>query len=215
MAQREGEVENLAHAYRVLNVAWDAPPAAIKASYRKLVKRWHPDRHSPGTPAHTESTLMTSLLNESYARIADAPLRAGHATPFSSGRRTAHAPNQDDDEAEPSGASRSEYVERDPSEDFLHDQRIIDNARKAGALDDAARPFDWLGFAVRFVIGALFGVLLSFRGLIDVSLHENEKMIPFVLLAFPVGCGLASGFGGDKFWRSIRPGGIFWRGRWD
>jgi curved DNA-binding protein CbpA len=84
MPPREGEVENLAHAYRVLNVAWDAPPAAIKASYRKLVKRWHPDRHSPGTPAHAESTLMTSLLNESYARIADAPLRAGRATPFSS-----------------------------------------------------------------------------------------------------------------------------------
>jgi DnaJ-like protein len=212
MAQREGEVENLAHAYRVLNVAWDAPPRAIKASYRKLVKRWHPDRHLPGTPAHTESTLMTSLLNESYARIADAPLRAGHATPFSSGRRDTVASN---DQPEPSGGWRDEYVARDPSETFLDDRRVIENARRAGALEDAARPFDWLGFAVRFVLGAMFGTLLSFRLMVDLTLHENERAIPFGVVAVILGCGLASGFGGDKFWRSIRPGGIWWRGRWN
>ena len=212
MTQRAGEVENLAHAYRVLNVPWDAPPRAIKGSYRKLVKRWHPDRHLPGTPAHTESTLMTSLLNESYALIADAPLQAGHATPFSSGRQ--NAPTADD-EAEPSGGWRDEYVARDAAEDFLDDRRVIDNARKAGAVDDAARPFDWLGFIVRFVIGAAFGVVLSFQVVVDSGQGEDERGILFTAIAVILGCGFASGFGGDKFWRSIRPGGILWRGRWD
>jgi hypothetical protein len=46
VAQHQGEIANLAHAYRVLDVPWDASPRAIKASYRKLVKRWHPDLRS-------------------------------------------------------------------------------------------------------------------------------------------------------------------------
>ena len=37
MAQGDGGIENLAHAYRVLDVRWDASPRGIKASYRKLI----------------------------------------------------------------------------------------------------------------------------------------------------------------------------------
>jgi curved DNA-binding protein CbpA len=218
MAQREGEIENLAHAYRVLDVPWTASPRAIRTNYRKLVKRWHPDRHRPGTPSHTEATLMTGLLNEAYARIADAPLRAGHATPFSSGTRrssdsnSAHADSKD--EPDPSGSSRAEYVPRDLSEDAIHDYRTVEKAREAGAWDDAARPFDRIGFAVRFVLGALFGALLGFRVMINLSL-ANPNAIPIAVAAVILVCALASGFGGDAFWRAIRLGGIWWRGRWD
>jgi curved DNA-binding protein CbpA len=80
---RIGEIENLAHAYRVLDVPQDASARTIKTSYRKLVKRWHPDRYKPGSDEHREATQMTSLLNAAYARIQDAPLRPGYATPFS------------------------------------------------------------------------------------------------------------------------------------
>jgi hypothetical protein len=224
MAQRDGEIENLAHAYRILDARWDASPRAIKGNYRKLVKRWHPDRHTPGTPEHTEATLMTRLLNEAYTRIENAPLRNGFADPaaaYPSGSAR-EARNQAGDEAtdqpDPSGASRSEYVPRDPVEDATDFYRLMENARKAGARDDAAQPFDWVGFAVRFVIGALFGVLVSFR--VTIELYRYPESVP-VAVAVPVAvvvtilvCALASGFGGDAFWRAIRPGGIWRWGRW-
>jgi len=38
MMQHDAEIVNLAHAYSVLDVAWDASPRAIKESYRRLVK---------------------------------------------------------------------------------------------------------------------------------------------------------------------------------
>src|ERR1700722_519574 len=234
MAQRDGEIENLAHAYRVLDARWDASPRAIKTNYRKLVKRWHPDRHTPGTPGHTEATLMTRLLNEAYTRIENAPLSNGLADPAapsspqasgSAGDGRGQARDQVNDELKdqakyepgPSGASRSEYVPRDPVEDATDFYRVMENARKAGARDDAARPFDWVGFAVRFVIGALFGVLVSFRVTIDMYLRPEGVPVPVpVVVAMTIlVCALASGFGGDAFWRAIRPGGIWrWR-RWD
>jgi curved DNA-binding protein CbpA len=218
MAQRDGEIENLAHAYRVMDVRWDASPRVIKASYRKLVKRWHPDRHTPGTPGHTEATLMTKLLNEAFARVQNGPLRNSFAEVSSadgvraSGSRR-DARDQASDEPDPSGASRSEYMPRDPVEDATEYYRVMENARKAGARDDAARPFDWLGFAVRFVIGALFGGLLSFR--VIIGLWQRPKLVPVGIVVTILFCALASGFGGDTAWRAIRPGGLWWWRRWD
>lgn len=216
MAQPTRGILNLAHAYRVLDVPWDASPRTIKLNYRKLVKRWHPDRHQPGTPGHTESTVMAKLLNEAYALIEGAPLRNGHATPFSSPAGRSASENasraQAAAEQDPSGSSRSEYVARDPLEDVTEQYRMIENARAAGARDDAARPFDWIGFIVRFVIGAMFGTLLSFRVMTDLWLFQ-PKLIPVGIAATILFCALASGLGGDAFWRAIRPGGL-WR-RWD
>jgi DnaJ domain len=213
MAQHEGEIANLVHAYRVLDVPWDASPRAIKASYRKLVKRWHPDRYRPGTGSHTESTLMTRLLNESYARIEDAPLRNGTATP-SSGGTSPRAERSASTEPDPSGSSRSEYIPRDPMHDATEFYRMMEHAREAGARDDAARPFDSVGFIVRFVLGALFGALLSFRVMITLW-RAYPSLIPAAIVATILFCAFASGFGGDAFWRAIRPYGPWWWRRWD
>jgi len=212
MAQAGGEIVNLAHAYRVLDVPWDATPRTIKESYRKLVKRWHPDRQPTDTESHTDATLMTRLLNEAYARIQDAPLRKGFAAPFSSGR-AAHGDSDGWAHTDASGAGRDEYVPRDSPLDAAEYYRIMENARKAGARDDAARPFDWLGFAVRFVLGALFGALVSFRVMIDLWRHPS--LVPVGIAVTILFCGLASGFGGDAFWRAVRPDGVWWWRRWD
>ncbi len=148
MAPHDGEIANLAHAYRVLDVPWDASPRAIKASYRKLV------------------------------------------------------------------AWRNEYIPHDPQQDAAEFYRVVERARAAGGCDDAARPFDWLGFIVRFVLGALFGALVSFRVMISLSLaHPN--LIPIGIAVRILFCALASAFGGDAFWRTIRPWGIWWWRRWD
>jgi hypothetical protein len=226
MPAREAEIENLAHAYRVLDVPWDASPRAIKASYRTLVKRWHPDRYPSGTESHAESTLMTRLLNDAFARIENAPLRNGTATPFSrpAAATTAApshaAPNSAQADAEPgsSGASRNEYVPRDPQQDAADFYRVMERARVAGARDDAARPFDWFGFIVRFVLGALFGVLMSFEVMVRMwtsTLGTSHDLLPLAMAATILFFAFASAFGGDAFWRSIRPRGIWWWRRWD
>lgn len=213
MPPHEGEIENLAHAYRILDVPWDATPRAIKANYRKLVKRWHPDRHRPGTESHGESTLMTKLLNEAYARIENAPLRNGTATPFS-GAASSRLERNAAAEPEPSGSSRSEYIPRDPQQGAAEFYRVLERARVAGARDDAARPFDWVGFVVRFILGALFGVLVSFRVIISLS-RAYAGFIPIGIAATILVCAFASGFGGEAFWRAIRPSGLWWWRHWD
>jgi len=209
----EGVPNDLRHAYRVLDVPWDASPRTIRASYRTLIKRWHPDRYPSGTESHNESSLMTKLLNEAYGRIKEAPLRHGGALGFFSKQsfRTATSPSG---KTEPSGSSRSEYVPRDAPQDVAEYYKILERARQAGARDDATRPFDLLGFFVRFVLGALFGGVLSFRVMIYLY-QERPRVIYLGICATVLFCALASGFGGDAFWRAIRPGGPWWWGRWD
>ena len=218
MNSRTGGIENLAHAYRVLDVPHDASARAIKSSYRKLVKRWHPDRYKAGSEEHREATQMTSLLNAAYTRIQDAPLRPGYATPFSTPRNQpidsgATTPSQPRPTPFDAGWSREEYVVPDPRIPNAAFLRTLEFARREGAKDDAARPFDRAGFAVRFVCGALFGMLMSF-GAIAKSETVTWWQYSVVAIVCVLLFGLLSGFAGDRFWRSVRPGGIWWWGRW-
>lgn len=156
---------------------------------------------------------MTKLLNESYALIENAPLHNGAATPFSGAAPPGKAHNTGT-EADLSGSSGSEYILRDPAHDATEFYRMMEHARAAGARDDAARPFDWVGFVVRSVLGALFGALMSFGVMISVSV-AHPGLIPVAIAVTVLFCALASAFGGDAFWRAIRPRGIWWWRRWD
>src|SRR5215831_10577488 len=75
MPIQEPEIENLRKAYRVLDVPATASALAIKSNYKKLMKRWHPDRPATSAATSAEAMLMTKLINESYAQIQNAPLR--------------------------------------------------------------------------------------------------------------------------------------------
>ena len=75
MAAEEQPIEKWKKAYRVLDVPASASALAIKSNYRKLIKRWHPDRPATGGSTASEATLMTTLINEAYALIGNAPLR--------------------------------------------------------------------------------------------------------------------------------------------
>jgi len=45
-------------------------------------------------------------------------------------------------------------------------------------------------------------------------MYRYPESMPVVVAVTILVCALASGFGGDAFWRAIRPGGIWrWR-RW-
>jgi molecular chaperone DnaJ len=58
--------------YEVLEVSPNACDAVIRAAYRCLVQRWHPDRN-PGDAAAGE---RLSLINQAYAVLADPVRRA-------------------------------------------------------------------------------------------------------------------------------------------
>ena len=62
--------------YRSLGLPSDASPNIIKARYRQLALRWHPDRFGdrPDEREHAEEKMKA--LNAAYRRIKDAPLRA-------------------------------------------------------------------------------------------------------------------------------------------
>jgi DnaJ domain len=200
----------LRHDYRVLDVPLDASPRAIKSNYRKLIKRWHPDRYRPQSDAYGDSSLMTKLINESYARIKNAPLRNGAVNaPLS---EASLSPDLWD---EPDGhdSLQSEYQACDPNQGAVDYYKLLERARQTAARDDALRPFDWFGFFVRFVCGAFFGAVFSFSVIIRLY-QERPATIYAAVVATVIACGLASGLGGDKFWRSIRPSGVWWWWRW-
>ena len=75
MSTAENQIEKLKKAYRILNVPETASALAIKSNYRKLVKRWHPDRPATGVTTQDEAAMMTKLINEAYTLIENAPLR--------------------------------------------------------------------------------------------------------------------------------------------
>jgi curved DNA-binding protein CbpA len=69
------QLTELKRAYQILGVPLSASAHSIKHTYRRLVKRWHPDLYSSGTVAYREATQMTRLINEAYSTIEHAPLR--------------------------------------------------------------------------------------------------------------------------------------------
>lgn len=60
--------------YSNLKISRDAPPEVVKAAYKALSSRWHPDRN-PGNP---DAGRVMSLINESYAVLSDPERRAEH-----------------------------------------------------------------------------------------------------------------------------------------
>lgn len=48
--------------YRILGINPDAPDFLVKASYRAMMKKYHPDGESP-------NEAMSKLVNEAYERI--------------------------------------------------------------------------------------------------------------------------------------------------
>jgi hypothetical protein len=75
MPVNENPIEKLRKAYRVLNVTEEASALAIKSSYRKLIKRWHPDKPATSAATADEAMTMSKLINEAYGLIENAPLR--------------------------------------------------------------------------------------------------------------------------------------------
>ncbi len=60
--------------YDNLKVARDAPPEVIRAAYKTLCHKFHPDRHGGSDKA----TQTFQLINEAYAILSDPSRRSHH-----------------------------------------------------------------------------------------------------------------------------------------
>ncbi len=168
-------LEKLRHAYQVLNVPGSASAPLIKQTYRRLIKRWHPDRYQNGTTAHAEAAHMARLINEAYSAVAHAPLRYYVGTyPNHPNARSPQTPG-------PSAKERS------------------------GTISDKIPKTDRIEFWVRFFCGALLGVFVIVDSLLSImpdSLHYSAGLA-LAALGIILGFGLAAARYGDRFWYSI------------
>lgn len=57
--------------YEILGIGFNGDASEIKAAYRKLVKKFHPDLH----PNNPEATAKMQLINEAYLILSDTEAR--------------------------------------------------------------------------------------------------------------------------------------------
>ncbi|PVZ13954.1 MULTISPECIES: J domain-containing protein [unclassified Pseudomonas] len=60
--------------YNNLRVTRNAPPEVIRAAYKALVQKYHPDKH----PGSENATRILLLVNEAYAVLSDPKRKAEH-----------------------------------------------------------------------------------------------------------------------------------------
>ena len=191
----EFEIDELRRAYQLLNVPYSASERSIKQAYRRITKRWHPDRYTSGTPTYAEATQMMKLINEAYSQIANAPLR--HYD-----EQTAAAPGRQKD----SEAHRSPDPDTDKS--YAHNPNA-GNPYSNGAYvtDVGMRPGRLgrrLGACFRFLVGGVFGVYALWLFYVFVRL-DGHPVLAVVLI---IGAFLGGGFAMLHYGQNLR-----W-GRW-
>lgn len=59
----------LLEAYRTLGLAYGAPLKDVKASYKKLLLRYHPDRNSSSPEEQKRATEISARINSAYQTI--------------------------------------------------------------------------------------------------------------------------------------------------
>ncbi len=76
-----------ANYYDLLNVSREAPPERVRAAYRSLAQRYHPDK----LQGRADAVRVMAALNEAYAVLSDPQLRAHYDRSVqNAARRTNH-----------------------------------------------------------------------------------------------------------------------------
>ncbi|GAC1631518.1 MAG: hypothetical protein NVS9B14_03450 [Candidatus Acidiferrum sp.] len=174
----ERAIEKLKKAYLVLDVPEMASALAIKSNYRKLIKRWHPDRPATQAATAAEATTMTKLINEAYALIENAPLRyyAGEAT-----KRPESAPTNAVTAVKTSKQRPRSVNAVDLSQMFFNEKRIE--------------------YAVRIFCGVIAGACVGLSISADLFRTAPEILAGIALGAVGFAAGAVKY--GDRFWRIV------------
>jgi hypothetical protein len=168
----DDQITEWKQSYHLLGVTHSASARVIKATYRKLVKRWHPDLYAAGTPEHSEATRMTMLLNQAYCAIAHAPLRYRSAAPAYSGE------------------SRQPYVPATPTVKIRIDP---------GEPHRVDRLEFWIRFVCGAIFGIFSGTAWVLSEMTSIAIGF-PVMAALGVLALAAGFGLAAARYGDIFW---------------
>jgi WD40 repeat protein len=85
-------MNNIGQYYRILGLELTASPEDIKKAYRKLVKVWHPDRHTDRSTLLEQAEIEIRKINQAYEIIQEY-LTSQKLTPIS--KETTATPRQD------------------------------------------------------------------------------------------------------------------------
>jgi hypothetical protein len=187
MSIPDEQIARLKHAYQVVGVPLSATPASIKQSYRRLVKRWHPDFYTSDTVEYAEATQMTKAINESYSLIENAPLRyfADAFRPSYAAARQTVRP-----------ATRPVPAPPAPHE-------VSGSAENVGEYPkvESVLKYTWAEFWIRLACGGIFGAMCGFR----IGLRYDISPGSFVagMIAGAVILALVAVVAADEFWQSL------------
>ena len=160
----------------MLDVPEAASALAIKSNYRKLIKRWHPDKPATNAATSEEAMMMTKLLNDAYALIENAPLR------YYVGAKEEAARGADKQEKRKTGEAKVRAAnEIDLSKMFFNERRIE--------------------YAVRIIFGAVSGAFVGMALLFDFS-RDGAWIVAGILLG-AIGFAAGAVKYGDRFWRAV------------
>ena len=71
--------------YAVLGLTPSATDDALKQAYRAAALKWHPDRHTPGTPSHRDADAKFSEASSAFEQLLAHRKQYGAAPRASSG----------------------------------------------------------------------------------------------------------------------------------
>ena len=137
--------------YENLKVARDASPEAIRAAYRTLTRKYHPDRH----PDSAEAQRIMSVVNVAYAVLSDPAKRREHDQWI----RQAEGPL-----ARPLRDMHTLHMPTTAYRSAAADDASVRYARHAALLERAARfRAHVLGHRMAYALAALavFGLLIA------------------------------------------------------
>jgi DnaJ domain len=173
MALTRNEVEELNRNYNLLDVPISATAQGIRLAYHGMVKRWHPDLYPNGSREQAEATQMMKLVNEAYARIQHAPLRY-HIESYPKVKST---------------RARVQANYRSAQVQFSWPRR------------EDLPITDRMEYWVRFVCGALLGLLISTWAMVIFSNHAFLALS--ICIVVTLACALSAAREGDRFWYRI------------
>jgi DnaJ domain len=87
----EHHADNLARAYATLGLRPGCSARDLKAQYRKLIKRWHPDRYATDPQGQLEAAQQMSRINQAFGLVAESMAASARPARRDAGR-TAERP---------------------------------------------------------------------------------------------------------------------------
>ncbi len=76
--------------YQILEVPKDADEKQLKAAYRELAQKWHPDKHQQGSGKQEEAAEKFKEISEAYSVLSDPEKKANYDLTGDPSRRSTH-----------------------------------------------------------------------------------------------------------------------------